>query len=235
MNTDSTNHSYGGAFSRDKLAPLLAIFAKAVVALFVISVLAALYPFQPWTPLWYLKVGQIAVDYSVSLLFGLVLALMALSAAPGNKKLGISRRLVRRLSTASFVAYSTLLPIQLFSYGLHWLNTGQQTQQAVRKANSDLSSLRDRINASSNNAQLFTIIGRAPSLTSANTNPSELTEQKKRIIDSLDLSLTQLRVRLQRERRQDLTALFMSTLKGTLGAAIIAFSFFRVNRNLKLI
>ena len=192
-----------------------------------------MYPFQPWAPLWYLKVGQIAVDYSVTLLFALFLLLLAISAKSDSQKPAISRALVRRFSTISLIIYSILLPIQLFSYGLHWLNSRQQTQQVIRKASSDLSSLRERINASNSNAQLLAVLGRTPFVAPTTSSLTELANQKKEVIADLDFSLSQLRASLQQRRKQDLIALFISTLKGVLGAAIIAFTFSRVNRILK--
>ncbi len=192
-----------------------------------------MYPFQPWAPLWYLKVGQIAVDYSVTLLFALFLLLLAISSKSGTQKPGISRALVRRFSAISLIIYSILLPIQLFSYGLHWLNTRQQTQQVIRKASSDLSSLRERINASNSTAQLLTVLERTPFVAPTTSSLTELADQKKEVIANLDFSLSQLRASLQQRRKQDLIALFISTLKGVLGAAIIAFTFSRVNRILK--
>ena len=192
-----------------------------------------MYPFQPWAPLWYLKVGQIAVDYSVTLLFALFLLLLAISAKSDNQKPAISRALVRRFSTISLIIYSILLPTQLFSYGLHWLNTRQQTQQVIRKASSDLSSLRERINASNSNAQLLAVLGRTPFVAPTTSSLAELADQKKEVIADLDFSLSQLRASLQQRRKQDLIGLFISTLKGVLGAAIIAFTFSRVNCILK--
>ena len=46
---------------------ILFLFSVVVAAVLIISLLAASFPVQPWSPLWYLKLGQIAVDYGVTL------------------------------------------------------------------------------------------------------------------------------------------------------------------------
>jgi hypothetical protein len=59
------------------MAPILFILSCTIVAVLVVSIAAALFPIQPWQPLWYLKAGQIVVDDGVTFLFALFFILLA--------------------------------------------------------------------------------------------------------------------------------------------------------------
>ena len=74
-----------------QLLPFLSRIALIIIAL---SVLKGTIPFQPTQPLWYLKLGELAADYSIALLFAITLALLpdafqarrSSATATGNKR-----------------------------------------------------------------------------------------------------------------------------------------------------
>lgn len=202
---------------------ILLLLSPVVLAVLIISCLAASFPVQPWSPLWYLKLGQIAVDYSVTLLFAIVLALLSgYFEVRRTGGMSGSRKFSQRLIGISLLVYLLLVPIQLFGFGLHWYQTGQQNRQAIRQADTEVTKLRDRIRAASTSDQLRAALG--PGAEGLPTLPSALVgEQKSKLIDTLNSRLSQLRTRLNNERQQRLAALSISTLKGIAGAGVIAF------------
>jgi hypothetical protein len=92
-----------------------------------------------------------------------------------------------------------------------------------------VTNLRDRIRAANTSEQLRAALGAGaeglPPVPSA-----LLGEQKTKLIESINLRLSQLRTRLNNERQQRLAALSVSTLKGILGAGVIAFGLRRTKQ-----
>ena len=210
-------------------ASILLILSRIVFAVLAISSLAAFFPVQPWSPLWYLKIGQIAVDYAVTLLFAISLYL--LSGYFGNWMHGSSteRKALKRFIVASLYIYVVLIPIQIFGFGLNWYQTGQQNKQALLEAQAQLSTLRDGIRAATTDQQLQAFLGPAGN----NLPPAagnSLAQQKNALIDAFDSRLSVLSTRLTNERRQSLVTLAVSTVKGVLGAGVMAFGLAGIKR-----
>ena len=209
---------------------ILFLFSVVVAAILIISLLAASFPVQPWSPLWYLKLGQIAVDYGVTLFFSLVLSL--LSGYFEVRRSGATseaRKFSKRLISFSLTVYLLLVPTQIFGFALHWYQTGQQNRQVIRQAGTEVTNLLNRIRAANTSEQLRAALGAGaeglPPVPSA-----LLGEQKTKLIESINLRLSQLRTRLNNERQQRLAALSVSTLKGILGAGVIAFGLRRTKQ-----
>ena len=210
-------------------ASILLILSRIVFAVLVISCLAAFFPVQPWSPLWYLKIGQIAIDYAVTLLFAISLYL--LSGYFGNwiHRSSTERKTLKRFIIAFLYIYVALIPIQIFGFGLNWYQTGQQNKQTILEAQAQLSTLRDSIRAATTDQQLQAFLG-------ANVNnlpPAagiNLAQQKNALIDTFASRLSELSARLTNERRQRLVTLAVSTVKGVLGAGVMAFGLAGIKR-----
>jgi hypothetical protein len=209
----------------------LQFLSQIIVAILVVSVLESLFPVQPWQPLWYLKIGQIAVDYSITLLFSLFLLLLSLQFRSAHTKFSRSQGAFRRFCTIVIAIYLLLVPVQLLSYGLHWIRTYQRDSQVIKNAGSQASLLRSRIRSSTNLMQLREAMEGQPVPAPLQANaPQLMPEQKKALIDSLNADLTRLRIRLNTERQQDLSSLAVNTSKGVVGSGLIAFGVARVRR-----
>lgn len=213
------------------IAPAFLLLSRTVLILLLISVAAALFPIQPWQSLWYLKLGQVAVDYGVTLLFSLGLLLLA-------EQVGRSRRgssspqstSVKRFCSIAFAVYLGLVPVQLFAYGMHWLQTSQQNNQLIRQAQTQVAKLRSRVRDATSEAELRAAIGEQAPPSLRSMNAPVLLEQKKRVLDAVDSGLFQLRARLKGERQKRLATLAVSTAKGVLGAGALAFGLAGIRR-----
>lgn len=210
------------------IAPILFILSRTVLAVVVVSIAAALFPIQPWQPLWYLKAGQIAVDYGVTFLFALFLILLAGQIESRGSHSSWQLKSAKRLSSIAFGIYLLLVPIQLLSYGLHWLQSDQQTQRIIRDAQSQVSKLRNRIQAATSEAQLREAFGEQQTLPLPNT--PQLLAEKNKLMEAADARLFQLRGRLIRERQQRLGTLAVNTTKGVIGSGVIAFGLAGIKR-----
>ena len=210
------------------MAPILFVLSRTILAVLVVSIAAALFPIQPWQPLWYLKAGQIAVDYGVTFLFALFLILLAGQLGSRGGHSSWQLKSAKRLSSIAFGIYLLLVPIQLLSYGLHWLQSDQQTQRIIRDAQSQVSKLRNRIQAATSEAQLREAFGEQQTLPLPNT--PQLLAEKNQLMEAADARLFQLRGRLISERQQRLATLAVNTAKGVIGSGVIAFGLAGIKR-----
>ena len=210
------------------MVPILFILSRTVLAILVVSIAAALFPIQPWQPLWYLKAGQIAVDYGVTFLFALFLILLAGQIESQGSYSSWQLKSAKRLSSIAFGIYLLLVPIQLLSYGLHWLQSDQQTQRIIRDAQSQMSKLRSRIQAATSEAQLREAFGEQQTLPLPNA--PQLLAEKNKLMEAADARLFQLRGRLISERQQRLGTLAVNTAKGVIGSGVIAFGLAGIKR-----
>lgn len=210
------------------MAPILFVLSRTILAVLVVSIAAALFPIQPWQPLWYLKAGQIAVDYGVTFLFALFLILLAGQLGSRGGHSSWQLKSAKRLSSIAFGIYLLLVPIQLLSYGLHWLQSDQQTQRIIRDAQSQVSKLRSRIQAATSEAQLREAFGEQQTLPLPNA--PQLLAEKNKLMEAADARLFQLRAKLISERQQRLATLAVNTAKGVIGSGVIAFGLAGIKR-----
>lgn len=192
------------------MAPILFILSCTIVAVLVVSIAAALFPIQPWQPLWYLKTGQIVVEYGVTLLLALFLILLAGQLGSRGSHSRWQLKSAKRLSSIAFRIDLLLVPIQLLSYGLHWLQSDQQMQRIIRDAQSQVSKLCSRIQAATSEAQLLA--------------------EKNKLMEAADARLFQLRANLISERQQRLATLAVNAAKGVIGSGVIAFGLAGIKR-----
>lgn len=212
-------------------APIFLFLSRTVLVVLLISVAAALFPFQPWQSLWYLKLGQIAVDYGVTVLFSLVLLLLA-DQFSRSRRGGFSPQStsVKRFCSIAFAVYLGLVPVQLFAFGMHWLQTNQQNNQLIRQAQAQVSKLRSRVRDATSEVELRAAIGEQAPPSLGSPNAPGLSQQKQRMLDAVDSGFFQLRARLKGERQKRLATLAVSTAKGVLGAGVLAFGLAGIRR-----
>ena len=209
------------------MVPILFILSRTVLAGLAISIAAALFPIQPWQPLWCIKAGQIAVDYGVTVLFALFLILLAEQfGSRGSRTSWQVQSSAKRLSSIAFGIDLLLVPIQLLSYDLHWLQSDQQTQRIIRDAQSEASKLRSRIQAATSESQLREAFGEQQALPTA----PQLLAEKNTLMEAADASLFQLRGRLISERQKRLATLAANTAKGVIGSGVIVFGLAGIRR-----
>ena len=122
--------------------------------------------------------------------------------------------------------YLLLVPFQLLSYGLHWLQSDQQTQRIIRDAQSEVSKLRSRIQAATSESQLREAFGEQQALPTA----PQLLAEKNTLMEAADASLFQLRGRLISERQKRLATLAANTAKGVIGSGVIVFGLAGIRR-----
>ncbi|MFN9646427.1 MAG: hypothetical protein ACK6BG_15210 [Cyanobacteriota bacterium] len=205
--------------------------SQITIAILIVSVLESFFPVQPWQPLWYLKIGQIAVDYSVTLLFSLFLILLSLQFRSAHPKFSRSLFSYRRFCTIVIAIYILLVPAQILSYGLHWIQTSQRDSLVIKNAEQQAALLRKRILASTNLLQLREVMEGQPAPDAPQgDSPKLMPEQKKALIDSLKADATSLRIRLNTERQQNLSSLAVNTSKSVVGSGLIAFGVARLRR-----
>jgi hypothetical protein len=230
----SSGASFSGSSSSGtarNTASIFRLLSRIVLIVTGASIFAALFPIQPWQPLWYLKAGQIAIDYSVTILFSLLLLLLAYQFRSRRESSEEPLSSIKRFCSVLVATYLILIPVQLFSFGLHGLQTSQREKHILRDAQSQVSNVRRRIHAAASVAQVREALGAQPLPAAPQANPSQLlSEQKTRVIQALEADVVRLGIKLRTERQQRLAALAVNTAKGVLGSAVIAFGVARIRR-----
>lgn len=205
--------------------------SQIIIAILIVSVLESLFPVQPWQPLWYIKIGQFAVDYSITLLFSLFLILLSLQFRSAHQKFRRSLYAYRRFCTIVIAIYLLLVPVQILSFGLHWIQTSQRDNLVIKNAEQQSSLLRKRIQASTNFLQLREVMEGQPAPAALQADsPKLMPEQKKALMDGLKADANNLRIRLNSERQQNLSSLAVNTSKGVIGSGLVAFGVARLRR-----
>jgi hypothetical protein len=217
------------------LPQALGLLSKTVLGILIVFVLAAAFPVQVRDPLWYLKIAQIAVDYSFALLFAIALALLGSHFSAEQIRMNAQLfgqdqevrsqfSFLQRLLSAALALYVVLIPIQMLAFGLQWRLSNQRVKLALRSAESNVDTLRKRIRDVRSEVELRRLFGiaslEAPSL---NTAPSVLAAERTKALEAVEGQFSNLRTRLNGERRKLLTSLIISTIKGIFGALILAF------------
>lgn len=210
----------------------LLLLARTVLLLLLVSVIAGMFPFQPWSPSWYLRLSQLFIDYSPALLLGLTLLLLAAFFEPNAERSSQQLTHGRRLTGLTFWVYGVLIPLQLMSFGWLWIKSATQTRVAISNAETQVSPIRTRINAANDEANLLAIVGKARPLPSAPANRPSLATQKREFLTDLDRDLGTLRSNLTRQRNQQLAAALLSTLRAAIGAAVLATAMLALKRQL---
>jgi hypothetical protein len=214
----------------ETLASRLAWLNRTLILLFVAAIATGLYPFQPWAPLWYLRISQLLVDYCPILILALGLALLASFYEPQTKRVQRHRFLARRMASLILVVYAVLVPLQLFSFGWFWLDSGAQLREAIRSSETRLASLRSRVTAAASEADFrFALANGEPQ---AGVLPSSipLSQQKRDLLTAIDRDRVQLPSTLTQQRKQQLSNLVVSTLRGLIAATVMAAGMVGVKR-----
>ncbi|MEB3317417.1 MAG: hypothetical protein VKO39_04680 [Cyanobacteriota bacterium] len=212
-----------------KLSDSLVLFSRVVLIIFFVSILVASFPVQPSNPLWYLRLGQIAADYSVTLIFSLSLLLLADWFGSWGFQAKSQKNLVQRLIVLSLIAYAFLVPIQLLTYGLHWQQTAELSLRANRQAESEAANLVDRIRSVKSEEQFRRLLGQTNMMIPSPPDMQWL-EQKNKLIEAINRRPFDLRSRLRNDRQQRLSSLALKTTKGVVVAAAMVVILFRVQR-----
>lgn len=220
---------------RTGLPQALGFLSKAVLGILVVLTLAAAIPIQVRDPLWYLKMSQVIIDYSIALLFSIALALLGshfsveqqlANAQQFGQEQGVRSQLSfwQRLLSAALGLYIVLIPLQMVAFGLQWQLSNQQVKLALQSAESNIDTLRKRIRDVRSEEELRRLFGIAPRQAPAvNAAPSVLATERTKALEAVEQQLSNLRTRLKEEQRGRLTSLTINTTKGILGALILAF------------
>lgn len=200
----------------------LLVLSRTVLLLLAASVIAGLFPFQPWAPVWFLRVAQLLVDYSPALILALVLSLLAGFYEPRMERSARQVSLAKRIATTALILYGALVPVQLLSYGWLWLDTGSQVRAAISNAESRIAGVRSKINAAASSEQLQAAFANGQPLPPPAPGLPPLPEQKRQLLAAINNDLTRLSTTLNQQRNQQITGLLVSTLRGVAVAAIVA-------------
>jgi hypothetical protein len=120
---------------RRSLALLLAVSARALAFVFVVTVAIRLLPVQALNPAWQMTVCSVLLHQAFLPLLALALMHAASAVIPADGRLASARRRWRGLAVAAALGFLLLLPLQGFAI---WRGLSQGIQQdATRRADAE--------------------------------------------------------------------------------------------------
>jgi hypothetical protein len=181
----------------ERLAQLLLLIAAA-------ALLPALLPFQPLAAAWTLRIGQILVEMAPVVVLALVLQ-------PGGR-----RRIAARIASVGYGLYAALVPLLILSYGALWFSSNSETQQRLAALQTQLLSVRPRVEAAATTADLQQIVPLPAD------RPAALAAQKQQVLQAINSQLESQRAQLLQQRNQFQLSSLLATLRGALVAGLMA-------------
>jgi hypothetical protein len=193
------------------LAALLERLAQLLLLIAAAALLPALLPFQPLAAAWSLRVSQILVEMAPVVLLALVCSLLAQHLQPGGR-----RRIGARIASVGYGVYAALVPLQLLAYGALWFASNAETQQRLEALQTQLLSVRPRVEAAASTADLQQLVPLPAD------RPAALTAQKQQVLQAINSQLESQRAQLLQQRNQFQLSSLLATLRGALVAGLMA-------------
>jgi hypothetical protein len=198
------------------LTVVLQRLRQVLLLVLIAALLPAIYPLQPWTPQWLLRVCQALVEFAPAVLLALLLTLLADFFRPRAQRVALSRYdASRRFARWGARVYAVLLPVQLLAVLWLWWSLNGQVENRVAAATARLEPLIPRIEAAGTAAALQDIAPQAPQL-------PNLEDQREQLLGGIRQNINQVRSTVSQQRRQLLTAAAIATMRGLLTAAAMA-------------
>jgi hypothetical protein len=205
-----------------QLVACLRLLLRGILLLILVGLFTELFPFRPWQPLWYLKFGQAGFQYGPTCILAFLIAILAELFEPDPNRARQRRMRLVTVTNVAIVVFSLLIPLQVVSYGQIWIDSEDQVKTSIATLHSNLAKLRDGLRAAGSVEELNAAMSEIKATPAAVLSGIPLPEQKRRLLESLDLQETGLSKKFSEERQQKLVTLFFSTLKGVGGSAILA-------------
>jgi hypothetical protein len=193
------------------LAALLERLAQLLLLIVAAALLPALLPFQPLAAAWTLRLCQVLVEMAPVVLLALVCSLLAQHLQPLAR-----RRIAARIASLGYGLYAALVPLQLLSFGALWLSSNSETQQRLEAMQSQVLSVRPRVEAAASTADLQQIVPLPAD------RPTALDAQKQQVLQAINSQLASQRAQLVQQRNQFQLSSLLASLRGSLVAGLMA-------------
>ena len=207
--------------------------AVVLEVLALLALVSGFFPIALSSPIWWLRLGDSLVNLAPVLLLAVILlrfASFTLNPDADDDRLTLTRQTVQLASRWGLV-FALLVPLQLISFGWLWFDSADKLSAQLNQATTELSGLRNRLNAAGSEAELqqiqaSTISGLLPPLV-----PGSIPQQKAQLTEALDLSRSRLQANLSRQRTGTVVNSIPGTLRVLLGATIVAAFLFTIRRH----
>ena len=207
--------------------------AVVLEVLALLALVSGFFPLAIASPIWWLRLGDSLVNLAPVLLLAVILlrfASLYLNPDDDDDWRALSRQTVQLAGRWGLV-FALLVPLQLISFGWLWFDSADKLSAQLNQATTELSGLRNRVNAAGSGAELqrlqaSTIPGLLPPLI-----PGSLAQQKAQLSESLDLNRSGLQTNLNRQRTSTVVNSLPGTLRVLLGATIVAAFLFTIRRH----
>ncbi len=174
-------------------------------------------------PVWWLRLSDAAVNLAPILLLAVILLRLSyvLLDSDSDDALISGRRSHQLASRWAFV-FALLVPLKLIGYAWLWADSDSQLNRQIRQGESGVAVLRSRIQASSSEAELGSL------LTAANPGPlpplqgSSLAERKQQLSEAIAINTSRSSSRLRDQRTETLSTSLPGSLRVLVGAAIVS-------------
>lgn len=193
------------------LADVLERLAQLLLLIALAALLPGLFPFQPLTAAWSLRIGQLVVEMAPVVLLALLCCLLAQHIQPPA-----GRRLASRIAGIGYGVYLALVPLLLLAYASLWVASDNETQQRLTALQTQAQQLQPRLEAASSTAELQAIIPLPAQ------RPADIQGQKQLVMQAFNTQLEQQKRQLLQQRNQFQLSSLMATLRAALVAGVMA-------------
>jgi hypothetical protein len=169
-----------------RLVGCLRLLLRGIILIILVGSFTALFPFQPWLPVWYLQLGQTGFEYGATSIFAFLIAILAEFFEPDINRAMRRRLRLLNVTNLAIVVFLLLIPLQVLSYGQLWIDSEAQTQASIGRLTDNLSKLRQGIRSADSVGDLNTVIRETKASLSPALNGIALAEQKRQLIEAID-------------------------------------------------
>jgi len=130
--------------------------AVVLEVLALLALVSGFFPIALSSPIWWLRLGDSLVNLAPVLLLAVILlrfASFTLNPDADEDRLTLTRQTVQLASRWGLV-FALLVPLQLISFGWLWFDSADKLSAQLNQATTELSGLRNRVNAAGSEAEL---------------------------------------------------------------------------------
>ncbi|MEB3318300.1 MAG: hypothetical protein VKO39_09215 [Cyanobacteriota bacterium] len=207
----------------------LVIISRCFYFLFILAVLASALPFQPTTPVWYLRLADAFVSNAPVLLLAILTSILPARYSVKSNNHQARKSSISNLITIWMVLYLIVIPVQLLSYG--WLSddsaTGMGSQIREMKRNEQV--IKTRLLTSASLESLRETM-RSVGIITINDNGLSFQSQRRGALEAVENEYKKIETGLRGQRKKMLMDLVPGVMRTSIGGIIIILTLFTLRR-----
>lgn len=207
----------------------LVIITRCLYSLFILSLLASGLPFQPMTPVWYMRLVDASVSNAPVLLLAIVTTILSIKFIEIKDNYRPKAIKMLRIIRFWLALYLLLVPLQLMSYGWFFASSADGLARQIGEIKRNQQEIKDRMLLTPTVDSLHEMM-RSIGIVPINTSQISLDSQRQSAVQAVDNEYSKLEAGLRSRRTKLLVDLLPGTLRNSIGGVIIIATLFALGR-----